>query len=91
MPKRFREAAAFTLINFSELRALRLQPPLKKEWRKITHGVYPEHSRRIRDDRNCHFERMREIFPLHFFILCERKVMKHFVVRPGPALPRQNG
>jgi hypothetical protein len=33
MPKRFREAAAFTLINFSELRALRASlENLAGEW-----------------------------------------------------------
>ena len=33
--------------------------------RKISHGVYPESLRRVRDDKylfSCHFEREREIF-----------------------------
>jgi hypothetical protein len=35
-----------------------------------------------KDDRHCHFERMREIFPRHFhFSVGEPKVMKHFVAR----------
>jgi hypothetical protein len=34
---------------------------------KISPGVYPEYAERVRDENRyfaCHFERMREIFPL---------------------------